>query len=169
MCFPCSHRTKPSSCPPSAPGSWAPAQGPPNGWEMSSSRDARDCYSKWVCCAFSAALVADVSKASVWLIPGRSLPNTDSVLAALNTCERESGAASVCSKRLSLTGWTQHICMPDRASAFWSDKQTLILLFLYTTDLRSDRSEDEESDMRSHTLWVFCDTEHARIWHFEIS
>ncbi|XP_067300816.1 FERM and PDZ domain-containing protein 4 isoform X2 [Pseudorasbora parva] len=37
-----SHRTKASSCP--GPGSWAPAQGPPNGWEMASSREPRDCY-----------------------------------------------------------------------------------------------------------------------------
>ncbi|XP_077073009.1 FERM and PDZ domain-containing protein 4-like isoform X2 [Siphateles boraxobius] len=40
-----SHRTKASSCAP-GPGSW-PAQGPqgPDGWEMASSREARDCYS----------------------------------------------------------------------------------------------------------------------------
>ncbi|KAL1267350.1 hypothetical protein QQF64_032713, partial [Cirrhinus molitorella] len=38
------HRTKSSCCPPPATGSWPSAQGPSNGWEMSSSREARDCY-----------------------------------------------------------------------------------------------------------------------------
>uniref|UniRef100_A0A672Q6D5 FERM and PDZ domain containing 4 n=1 Tax=Sinocyclocheilus grahami TaxID=75366 RepID=A0A672Q6D5_SINGR len=33
-----------SCCPPPAAGSWPSAQGPSNGWEMSSSREARDCY-----------------------------------------------------------------------------------------------------------------------------
>ncbi|XP_059418572.1 FERM and PDZ domain-containing protein 4-like isoform X1 [Carassius carassius] len=37
------HRTKSFSCPPAA-GSWPSAQGPSNGWEMSLSREARDCY-----------------------------------------------------------------------------------------------------------------------------
>ncbi|RXN05316.1 FERM and PDZ domain-containing 4-like protein [Labeo rohita] len=40
----CIHRTKSSCCPPPATGSWPSAQGPSNGWEMSSSREARDCY-----------------------------------------------------------------------------------------------------------------------------
>uniref|UniRef100_A0A8C2FZG6 Toll-like receptor 7 n=1 Tax=Cyprinus carpio TaxID=7962 RepID=A0A8C2FZG6_CYPCA len=38
------HRTKSSCCPPPAGGSWPSTQGPSNGWEMSSSREARDCY-----------------------------------------------------------------------------------------------------------------------------
>ncbi|XP_043086487.1 FERM and PDZ domain-containing protein 4 isoform X1 [Puntigrus tetrazona] len=37
-------RIKSSCCPPQAAGSWPSAQGPSNGWEMSSSRETRDCF-----------------------------------------------------------------------------------------------------------------------------
>uniref|UniRef100_A0A9J7XJL9 Toll-like receptor 7 n=1 Tax=Cyprinus carpio carpio TaxID=630221 RepID=A0A9J7XJL9_CYPCA len=37
-------RIKSSCCPPQAAGSWPSTQGPSNGWEMSSSRETRDCY-----------------------------------------------------------------------------------------------------------------------------
>ncbi|XP_051566553.1 FERM and PDZ domain-containing protein 4-like [Myxocyprinus asiaticus] len=38
------HRTKASCCPTPPPGSWVPSQAPPNGWDMASSREGRDCY-----------------------------------------------------------------------------------------------------------------------------
>ncbi|XP_031416381.1 FERM and PDZ domain-containing protein 4 isoform X3 [Clupea harengus] len=38
-----SHRTKASGWPPPS-GSWSPSQGPPNGWDMASSREGRDCF-----------------------------------------------------------------------------------------------------------------------------
>ncbi|XP_048095862.1 FERM and PDZ domain-containing protein 4 isoform X1 [Alosa alosa] len=38
-----SHRTKASGWPPPS-GSWSPSQGAPNGWDMASSREGRDCF-----------------------------------------------------------------------------------------------------------------------------
>ncbi|XP_056145804.1 FERM and PDZ domain-containing protein 4 [Lampris incognitus] len=38
-----SHRTKSSGWPPPS-GTWNAAQGPPNGWDMGTSREGRDCY-----------------------------------------------------------------------------------------------------------------------------
>ncbi len=49
LCLSCSQRIKSSCCPPQAAGSWPSAQGPSNGWEMSSSRETHDYYIKWVC------------------------------------------------------------------------------------------------------------------------
>ncbi|XP_068185299.1 FERM and PDZ domain-containing protein 4 isoform X3 [Antennarius striatus] len=37
------HRTKTSGWPPPS-GTWSASQGPPNGWDMGSSREGRDCY-----------------------------------------------------------------------------------------------------------------------------
>lgn len=41
----CSHRTKSSGWPPPS-GTWSASQGPPNGWDMGTSREGRDCYIK---------------------------------------------------------------------------------------------------------------------------
>ncbi|XP_062391043.1 FERM and PDZ domain-containing protein 4 [Sardina pilchardus] len=38
-----SHRTKASGWPPPS-GSWSPSQGAPNGWDMASNREGRDCF-----------------------------------------------------------------------------------------------------------------------------
>nr|XP_046259494.1 FERM and PDZ domain-containing protein 4 [Scatophagus argus] len=37
------HRTKSSGWPP-PPGTWSASQGPPNGWDMGTNREGRDCY-----------------------------------------------------------------------------------------------------------------------------
>uniref|UniRef100_A0A8C2ZTC4 FERM and PDZ domain containing 4 n=1 Tax=Cyclopterus lumpus TaxID=8103 RepID=A0A8C2ZTC4_CYCLU len=39
----CSHRTKSSGWPPPS-GTWSASQGPPNGWDMGTNREGRDCY-----------------------------------------------------------------------------------------------------------------------------
>uniref|UniRef100_A0A3B4ZQS3 FERM and PDZ domain containing 4 n=1 Tax=Stegastes partitus TaxID=144197 RepID=A0A3B4ZQS3_9TELE len=39
----CNHRTKSSGWPPPS-GTWSASQGPPNGWDMGSNREGRDCY-----------------------------------------------------------------------------------------------------------------------------
>uniref|UniRef100_A0A3B4TDU2 FERM and PDZ domain containing 4 n=1 Tax=Seriola dumerili TaxID=41447 RepID=A0A3B4TDU2_SERDU len=41
--FLCSHRTKSSGWPPPS-GTWSSSQGPPNGWDMGTNREGRDCY-----------------------------------------------------------------------------------------------------------------------------
>lgn len=40
-----SHRTKSSGWPPPS-GTWSASQGPPNGWDMGTNREGRDCYIK---------------------------------------------------------------------------------------------------------------------------
>ncbi|XP_077473765.1 FERM and PDZ domain-containing protein 4-like [Stigmatopora argus] len=42
-CLPRSHRTKSPGWPPPS-GTWSSSQGPPNGWDMGSTREGRDCY-----------------------------------------------------------------------------------------------------------------------------
>uniref|UniRef100_A0A673XDP5 FERM and PDZ domain containing 4 n=1 Tax=Salmo trutta TaxID=8032 RepID=A0A673XDP5_SALTR len=43
FCHYCNHRTKSSGWPPPS-GIWSAAHGPPNGWDMATNRDGRDCY-----------------------------------------------------------------------------------------------------------------------------
>lgn len=38
------HRTKSSGWPPPPSGTWSGSQGPPNGWDMGTNREGRDCY-----------------------------------------------------------------------------------------------------------------------------